>query len=103
MRVGEVLAEQADDLLQVAVENREPLARTAGRDGVLLACDRDRDRTAVGGHAALTQRSPVADRIGLEDGLLDEAEAGHPKRERDGLGDHRVARVGVRLQEISAT
>jgi len=98
MRLGEIAPEQRDDLLAVTVEHSKPLAKPAGRETVLVRFAGD--RLPQRGEPALAGRVSVADRVGLEEVLVAEAETDDPRGELERVGDAGVARASMRAEEV---
>ncbi len=98
VRTRQVPAEQPDQLVDIAVEDREPLARVPNRERVSALVLGD--GSPVRGDAFLTECARVADRIGLEEVLLDEPEPNHPTRERHRVRDARITRASVQVQHL---
>ncbi|MDQ2760897.1 MAG: hypothetical protein M3Y17_10860, partial [Actinomycetota bacterium] len=99
MRRGEVPAEQLDDPLAVAIEDRQRLPGVADREGVLVAVRLNGG--AVRGQALLAERVAVADRIRLEEVLVDEPDPDHPVRQLHGVGHTGLARARMQLEQIA--
>lgn len=59
------------------------------------------DRATIGQEPALAERAGVSNRIDLEEILLVAAEAHHPRGELHRIGDPRITRLGVDLQELA--
>jgi len=100
VRRAEVPAEERDDRLLVPVEDREALARPPHREDPLCVLT-SFDRAAVGQQAALAERAGVADGVDLEEVLVLAAEAHHPRREPHRVGDPRITRLRVDLQQFA--
>jgi hypothetical protein len=98
MRLGEIAAERRDDLLAVTVEHGKPLAKPAGRATVLVRFAGD--RLPQRREPALAERVPVADRVGLEEVLVAEAETDDPRGELERVGDAGVACASIRGEEV---
>ncbi len=104
--VGQVLAEQGHERVDVAVEDRQPLRRevdgvrpTSGL-GVVRLVGSLGHLAAVGGESVVAERGAVADGVDVEEVLVLEREAHHPLRQGDRVGDAGVAHLGVDLEEL---
>jgi hypothetical protein len=99
VRGRQVSAEQPHDRVDVPVEDREPLVRVANRERVAVPARAD--GVAIRSHPGLTERARVTDRIDLEEVLIVEAEADHPRGQIDRVRHAGIARPRVQRQQLT--
>ncbi|MGH2947205.1 MAG: hypothetical protein ACRDPC_13275 [Solirubrobacteraceae bacterium] len=99
VRGRQIPTEQPHDRVDVAVEDREPLARIANGERVAVAAGAD--GVAIRGHPGVTERPRVPNRIDLEEVLIVELEADHPRGQIDRLRHADIARPGVQRQQLA--
>ncbi len=99
VRPGQVAAQEPHELVDITVEDGQPLARVASGEGTRFGALGD--GLAVRAQSVLAQRICVAHRVDLEEVLIVEPEADHPPRELDRIGDPGIARLGMDAQQLA--
>ena len=98
VRGAQVPTQQFHDRVNVTLQDGETLARVAGRERV--AARVGGDRLSIRSDPVLTERARVADRVDLEEVLVDEPEPDHPCGQLDRIGNPRITRKRVHDQQL---
>ena len=97
--LAQIPTKQRNDLLAVAVQDREPLPKPAGREPIAVGLDGD--RLTQRGEPVLAERLAVANGVGLKEILVAEAEANDPRGELHRICDTGIARARMRAEQVS--
>jgi hypothetical protein len=97
-RGTQVPAQQFHDRVDVTAQDGETLARVAGRERAVARVGGD--RLSIRSDPGLIERARVADRVDLEEILVDEPEPDHPCGQLDRIGNPRITRQRMHDQQL---
>ena len=97
-RSAQVAAEQLHDRVGVAVEDREALSRVPDRERLAVL---GLQRLPLGGQAPLAEPGRVTNRVDLEQIVIGEPEADHPRRQLRRVAHPGIARGRVQHEQLA--